>query len=58
MKAYVITTGIVFVLITVAHLVRMTQEAHILNEPIFLIITILAAALSVWAWVIFRRLGR
>lgn len=57
MKAYIITTGAIFALITIAHIVRMaTESTHVLREPIFLLLTILAAALSAWAVVLLRRL--
>lgn len=55
MRAYIITTGAIFALITIAHIARLATESHVLREPIFLLLTILAAALSVWAFVILRR---
>ena len=59
MRAYVITTGIIFALITIAHIVRLAMEStRVLTEPIFVLLTILSAALTVWAWLILRRLGR
>jgi hypothetical protein len=58
MKAYIITTGIVFALITIAHIARMaTESTHVLREPIFLALTLLAAGLSVWAFVVLRRVS-
>ena len=51
MKAYLITTGVVFGLITLAHIVRMAMEgAHLLKEPLFVVLTLLTAGLSIWAW--------
>ena len=59
MKAYIITSGLIFFLIAIAHIVRVaTESTHILQEPIFLVLTILAAALSVWAFVVLRRVSR
>ena len=58
MKAYIITTGIVFALITIAHIARLATETSVLREPIFLVLTILAAALSIWAFVVLRRVSR
>jgi hypothetical protein len=59
MKAYLITTGTVFGLITVAHIARFFAEgSHLATEPVFLILTVAAAALSVWAWSLLRRLPR
>jgi glucan phosphoethanolaminetransferase (alkaline phosphatase superfamily) len=56
MKAYVITTGIIFGLLTLAHIWRMILEGrHLLAEPWWVGITLLAAALCVWA---FRLLWR
>ena len=56
MKAYVITTGIVFGLLTIAHLLRMVLEKpDLASEPFYLAITAATAALSVWAFVVLRR---
>jgi len=59
MKAYVITTGLVFGLLTIAHLWRIAAEGlHLLTNPWWVGITVAAAALSFWAWRVFRLLGR
>lgn len=58
MKAYVITTGIIFALITIAHLARMATETRVLTEPLYLLLTLLSAALAIWAVVVLRRLSR
>jgi hypothetical protein len=58
MKAYLITTGIIFALVTIAHLARMAMEPHVLTEPLYLLLTLLSAALTVWAVVVLRRLSR
>ena len=59
MRAYVIVTGLIFALITIAHLVRIAAEStRFLTEPDFVMLTILAAALSVWAVVLLRRSSR
>jgi hypothetical protein len=50
MKAYILTTGVIFALITVAHILRMIAEPHLAADPFYIILTLLAAALSVWAW--------
>ena len=56
MKTYVITTGVLFGLVTLAHLWRMIEEGRALAaSPWYVAITILAAALAVWAW---RVVGR
>jgi multisubunit Na+/H+ antiporter MnhE subunit len=57
MKAYILTTGVIFGLITVAHLLRFVMEgSHLAREPVFILLTVLSAALSVWAWQVLRRL--
>jgi len=57
MKAYIITSGAIFALITIAHIAHITMETHVLREPFFLLLTLLAAALSIWAFVVLRRVG-
>jgi len=57
MKAYVIASGGVFTLVTIAHIVRIFSEGrHSLTEPVFLLFTLIVAGLSVWAWLVLRRL--
>ena len=59
MNAYVITTGIVFGLITVAHIWRVVVEGlRPAMNPWFVLTTILAAVLCGWAWRLFRALPR
>ena len=59
MKAYLITTGTVFALITMAHIFRMFVEgSHLVKEPVFLLLTLLAATLSFWAWCLLARSSR
>jgi hypothetical protein len=62
-KAYLITTGALFALLAVAHLIRTIAERSRLSaEPAFLLegpgIGIAAAALTVWAWRLFRATRR
>jgi hypothetical protein len=55
MKAYVITTAVVFVLITLSHIARLFAEGpHLLKQPVFVLTSILALALVVWAGRVFR----
>ena len=49
MAGYLWTTGALFLLITVAHVMRMFAEPHLAREPWYLLLTVAAAALSVWA---------
>ena len=58
MKVYVIITGVIFVLITIAHVVRMVMEPHVLTEPVYLFLTLLSAVLAIWAVVVLRRSTR
>ena len=59
MKAYIITTGVIFGLITVAHIMRFVMEgSRLATEPVFILLTLLSAAMCVWAWQVLRRLGR
>ena len=58
MKAYIITTGTAFGLITIAHIARMAVEHRVAREPLFLLLTLLAAGLTLWAFSLLRRLSR
>jgi len=50
MRAFLTVTAIVFGLVTVAHIWRMVSESpNLAREPWFLALTILAAALCIWA---------
>jgi hypothetical protein len=51
MKAYIMTTGSVFGLLVVAHIWRIIEEGPALaKDPLYIVITIAAAALCLWAW--------
>lgn len=55
MKAYLITTGAIFALLTLAHIWRIVaEEPHLARDPWFILITLVAAALCFWAWRLFR----
>ena len=59
MKAYLITSGTIFGLITVAHIWRAVAEGrHVAADPFFMALTLLAAALSIWAWRLVTRIPR
>jgi hypothetical protein len=50
MKAYVITTGAVFGLLTSAHIWRGIEEGpHLARQPWFILITLATAVLCLWA---------
>jgi len=51
MKTYVVTTGVVFALIVLMYVWRAIVEgSHMATDPWFLLITTVAAALSLWAF--------
>jgi uncharacterized membrane protein len=55
MKAYVLTTGALFGLITIAHVWRMVEEPPLATAPWYILITAAAAALGLWAVLLLRR---
>ena len=56
MKAYIMTTGAAFGLLTLVHIWRVIQEEpQLAREPSYILITIVAAALCLWAVVLLRR---
>ena len=57
MKVYVIATGVIFALLSIAHGVRVAIEKHLATDPIFILFTLISAALSIWAWRVYRRLN-
>ena len=51
MKAYVMTTGAVFGLLTLVHLWRIIVEGlHLATEPLYVLLTVAAGSLCFWAW--------
>ena len=57
MKAYVVTTGTVFGLLAVAHVMRMIgEDASLATDPAYVAITAASAALCAWSVVVLRRL--
>jgi hypothetical protein len=59
MKAYVMTTGAVFGLLTLAHIWRVIEEGpHLATEPWYVLITVAAAALCFWAVLLLWRWPR
>ncbi len=50
MKAYVMTTGVLFGLLTVVHVWRALEEGpRLATDPWYVLITLAAAALCLWA---------
>jgi len=59
MKPYLITSGTIFGLITLAHFWRMIAENRKLaTDPVFLLLTVLSTALCVWAFQLVRAYRR
>ena len=59
MKAYLVTTGTVFGLIVLAHVWRAIVEGpSVGTDPVFVVLTLAAAGLSIWAWRLLGRLTR
>jgi tellurite resistance protein TehA-like permease len=55
MKAYVMTTGILFGLLTVAHVWRVFEEgSRLAKDPSYVLVTLVAAVLCLWAWRLLR----
>jgi hypothetical protein len=63
MKACLITTGVLFGLLTLVHIWRLFAESphlfaespHLADPWFILIITLVAAGLGLWAWRLLRR---
>jgi hypothetical protein len=59
MKTYVVTTGLLFGLLTFAHVLRIVYESRALaTDPWYMLITTATAALSVWACLLLTRRPR
>jgi uncharacterized membrane protein len=59
MKAYVITTGVIFGLLTVAHIWRVIEEgSRLAKDPWYVLLTVLTAVLCLWALLLLRRSPR
>ena len=57
MRAYLLTTGSAFALLTAVHIWRIAVEGtHLLGDPMVILTTILGATLAAWAFVLLRRL--
>jgi hypothetical protein len=55
MKTYVITTGVLFALMTLVHVWKMIAEGRdVATNPAFLLITLAVAALAFWSWRLVR----
>lgn len=54
MRTYVISTGIVFGLLTLAHVWRAILEPHLAQQPSYIGVTLVAGGLTLWAWRVLR----
>ena len=55
MRAYLVTTGVMFALVAVAHVWRIAVESRALAmDPWFIGLTIVAVLMSVWAFRLLR----
>jgi hypothetical protein len=58
-KAYLAITAVAFSLLTLVHVWRIIEEGtQIVSNPWWMLITLAAAALSVWAWRLLWRSSR
>jgi hypothetical protein len=59
MKSYVVTSGLVFGLITLAHILRVFAEGpRLAKEPWFILTSSAALALCLWAWRVLKGLSK
>lgn len=59
MKAYLITTGSIFGLIVLAHILRIMEEGqHLARDPGYILLTAAAGAMSAWALRLLLRLSK
>lgn len=58
MRAYIATTGILFLALVTAHAVRLVPEPHLARDPWFLLATLVSLAMAVWALVVLRSTRR
>jgi len=63
MRAYLITTGSLFALLTLVHILRVIDEwPRVHSDPSFVLtmtgLSALTAALSIWAWRLLRTPAR
>jgi hypothetical protein len=56
MRAFVAVAGTVFAMLVLVHLWRFAEEGRGVFNPFFVGVTVIAAALSIWAWQVYRKL--
>jgi hypothetical protein len=55
MRSYVAVTGVLFFLLTLAHVWRAIVERNLSREPFFVVVTIVATVLWIWALRLLRK---
>jgi hypothetical protein len=56
MRAYLMTSGLIFLALALAHAARIFAEgATTLTEPVFLTTTVLSVIMTIWAFRVVRR---
>jgi hypothetical protein len=59
MRAYVVTTGLMFGLLVIAHIARLAVEGPgALRSPIFVIASLLSIGMLVWSILVFQSFDR
>ena len=59
MKAYIITTIVIFALVALSHVARIAQEGiWLMKSPWFMLTTALSVAMCIWAWRVLRPRAR
>jgi hypothetical protein len=58
MKAYLVTTGSLFLLITAAHVCMIAEARSLAMDPWYIGLTLLALGLGVWAFRLLRSLPK
>ncbi len=57
MRSYIITSGLLFASLVVAHVLRLFLEGFsVVGNPIFLVTTIASASMSVWSCIALKLL--
>ena len=59
MRAYLMTSGAIFGLVALVHVWRAFEEGiQLATQPWYVLLTLAAAALCIWAWKLLRDLRR
>jgi len=53
-KAYLAVTGVLFLALAVAHVLRVIQERQLAGDPWFILTTVISVGLAVWALWLYR----